>query len=410
MNLESRIERFRQKGLGLFVHYGPYVQYQHGEWTLNLRQMDPAVYESKALCYDYSCFDAENIIKAAKACGARYVTFTARHHDGFSLYDTRGLSDYDIMHTPNGRDIVKEFCDACHANGIMPFLYHTTLDWHHPDFTENFDRYQDYLKASIEILCRNYGEIGGFWLDGNWSMPADVWDLDGLYSVIRRYQPDAIIINNTGLEAQGVLGHREIDCVTFEQGRPQKLDCSALERLYMGEMCYPLCEHWGIADDINIKSMRQILEAMIACRAVGANFLLGIFTKPDGTQPLLHAGYLQAIGQWIDQHKAAFFEASPCEITGFGKDFALRKGNTCYLFIHDVGTWGDANVLKTARREPSVFENFSLPVKSARWMEHGEPVRYSQDLDQGLLVVDPLPFTYGESRIVRVAELELERG
>lgn len=408
MVVEPRIENFRRKALGLFVHYGAYVQYEHGEWVLNLRNLDPAEYERKALSFDYSCFDANNIIKAAKACGAKYVTFTTRHHDGFSLYDTRGLSDYDIMHTPNGRDIVKEFCDACHANDIMPFLYHTTLDWHHPDFKADFARYQKYLRDSIQILCENYGEIGGFWLDGNWSMPADAWDLDALYGMIRKYQPNAIIINNTGLDEPGVFGHREIDCVTFEQGIPTKLDCTGMEKQVMGEMCYPLCEHWGIANDINIKSMRQILEAFTSCRKVGGNLLLGIFTKPDGSQPLLHQGYLEALGQWMKQNEPAIYTPKDTDAVGEGKDFWLEDGKKRYAFIHNVSTWGDSNVMKSTARTESTFTGVGERMTGGRWLNNGEPVKFTQDLEHKTLTLDPGSFLYGDSWIVRVAEFDAE--
>ena len=407
MKTEPRIERFRQKALGLFVHYGAYVQYEHGEWVLNLREMDPETYAQRALSFDYSSFDADNIIKAAKACGAKYVTFTARHHDGFSLYDTRGLSDYDIMHTPNGGDIVKAFCDACHANDIMPFLYHTTLDWHHPDFKADFKKYQKYLRDSIEILCKNYGEIGGFWLDGNWSMPADSWELDSLYSMIRKYQPNAILINNTGLDEPGVMGHRELDCVTFEQGIPTKLDCTGMEKQYMGEMCYPICEHWGIASDINVKSMRQILEAFTSCRKVGGNLLLGIFTKVDGSQPLLHQGYLEALGRWMGQNKTAIYEAKPGQVEGEGKDFWLENGKKRYAFVHDVSTWGDANVMKSTARTESTFTGVKENVIGGHWLNNGEPVRFTQDLEHETLTLDPGSFLYGDSWIVRVAEFEV---
>ena len=408
MNMEPRIEAFREKALGLFVHYGAYVQYEHGEWAMNLRKINPEQYEKNALSFDYSSFDANNIIRAAKACGAKYVTFTTRHHDGFSLYDTRGLSDYDIMHTPNGRDIVKEFCDACHANDIMPFLYHTTLDWHHPDFKTDFPRYQKYLRDSIQVLCENYGEIGGFWLDGNWSMPADSWELDELYGMIRKYQPNAIIINNTGLDEPGVMGHREIDCVTFEQGIPTKLDRAGMEKQYMGEMCYPLCEHWGIAEDINLKSMRQILEAFTSCRKVGGNLLLGIFTKKDGSQPLLHYGFLEAFGRWMRQNEQAVYLPTPTEVEGSKKDFWLEHGNKAYAFIHDVSTWGDSNVMKSSGRGNSIFTGVTSRIRTGRWLNNGEAVHYEQNEEKHTLSIDPGNFLYGESWVVRVAEFDID--
>lgn len=407
--MEERIKKFRDKGLGLFVHYGPYVQFERGEWFYkNQNQMNLEEYEKKAMEYDYSSFDANGLVKAAKAAGARYITFTTRHHDGFSLYDTKGLTDYDIMHTKNGRDIVREFVDACHENDIMPFLYHTTLDWHNTDFNNNFAEYQKYLRESIQILCQNYGEIGGFWLDGNWSKPAGEWELDELYSFIRRYQPEAIIINNTGLDAPGVFGHREIDCVTFEQGTPQALDCSEMEKVCIGEMCYPLCKHWGIAKDINIKSMKEILEAFLSARKVGGNFLLGVYAKVDGNLTMLHQGYLEALGSWIKTHETALFDTEPCEIQGMQKDFVLKKMKKIYIFVHEVGTSGDANVMRTTDRGYAAFLNVTKKVSHGRWMNNGDPVVYTQDLENQSLFIEPTMFQYGEAGIVRVAEFDIE--
>ena len=149
----------------------------------------------------------------------KYITLTTRHHEGFSLYDTQGLSNYDAVHSPAGRDLVKEFVEGCRAEGIIPFFYHTTLDWYQESFNKDFEAYLKYLRDSVRILCTNYGEIGGMWFDGNWSKPNEDWKLDKLYGMVRELQPEAMIIDNTGLRNRGEIGHPEIDCVTFEQGR-----------------------------------------------------------------------------------------------------------------------------------------------------------------------------------------------
>lgn len=405
-NIEKRIETFQEKAFGLFVHYGPYVQYENGEWALKIRQHDPKEYEAKALACDYSSFDANNLIESAKLAGAKYITFTSRHHDGFSLYDTKGLSDYDIMHTPNGKDIIGEFVKACHDNDIMPFIYHTTLDWHHKQFDGNFKEYLKYLRASIEIICTNYGEIGGFWFDGNWSKPDEDWEPDALYGIIRKHQPDAIIINNTGLHEQGVYGHKEIDCVTFEQGSPQLLTCEGMKKFYVGEMCYPLSDHWGIATDINIKSMKQILEAMVSCRRVGGNFLLGIATKIDGSQPCIYKGFLEEIGKWVKMNQDVFYNGAVTDIVGSGNDFVLELEDKLYCFMHDVNAGGDVNVTKLSGPRPyGMFKNVTRKTQSARWTDNGRCIPFTQNLEQGLLFVEPTPFEYGERWIVRVAEL-----
>jgi len=299
MKMEQRILDFEKLGLGLFIHLGPYAKYGYGEWAQKTRSMDKVKYKQEALAEDYSSFDAKNLIDAAKAVGAKYITLTTRHHDGFSLYDTKGLSNYDIMHTPNGRDIIAEFCDACRKEDIVPFLYHTTLDWDHPDFENNFPDYLEYLKKSLELLCTNYGDVGGFWFDGNWSKPDDDWKLDEFYGMIRTKLPNAIIINNTGLEAHGAIGHKEIDVVTFEQGKPNPIDCEKVGKYISGEVCLPLNEHWGIAHDLNFKSMRQVIEMTATCRKQSANMLIGIGINPDSTVPLMPYAMLSEIGKVI---------------------------------------------------------------------------------------------------------------
>lgn len=108
-----------------------------------------------------------------------------------------------LPHSPAGRDLVREFADACRRHDIVPFFYHTTLDWYNKDFNENFDRYLEYLRKSVEILCKNYGKIGGLWFDGNWSKPGADWKEKELYATIRKYQPEAVIINNTGISNRG---------------------------------------------------------------------------------------------------------------------------------------------------------------------------------------------------------------
>ena len=88
---------------------------------------------------------------------------------------------------------VAELVQECRKVDIVPFFYHTTLDWYRKDFDEDFDSYLDYLYKSVEILCTKYGKIGGMWFDGNWSKPDADWQEDKLYKMIHRYQPEAMV-------------------------------------------------------------------------------------------------------------------------------------------------------------------------------------------------------------------------
>lgn len=162
----------------MFVHYGLYSVLGKGEWSHALCAVSQEKYEQLIKKFNLGKNWAKQLVKTAKDAGCKYITLTTRHHEGFSLYDAKGLSDFDAPHSAAGRDVVREFVDECRAQGIVPFFYHTLLDWHNPDYKDNFPKYIDYLIKSVEILCTEYGKIGGLWFDGMWDKPNENWQED----------------------------------------------------------------------------------------------------------------------------------------------------------------------------------------------------------------------------------------
>ena len=138
---EKRVAEFENLGFGMFIHWGLYSQLGRGEWVQHMERIPREEYMQLAKTFTASKFDAGKIARTAKAAGMKYITLTTRHHEGFSLYDTKGLNTYDAPHSAAGRDLIREYVDACNAEGIKPFFYHTTLDWYHPDFNGNFKSY-----------------------------------------------------------------------------------------------------------------------------------------------------------------------------------------------------------------------------------------------------------------------------
>ena len=134
------VEDFKNLGFGMFVHFGVYSVLKKGEWAKNILNIPYEEYDKLIKKFNVTKNWAKNLVKTAKNAGCKYITLTTRHHDGFSLYDTKGLSNYDINLTKQKRDLVKEFVDACNEQGIVPFFYHTLLDWHHPDFNTDFPK------------------------------------------------------------------------------------------------------------------------------------------------------------------------------------------------------------------------------------------------------------------------------
>ena len=177
---------------GMFIHWGLYSMSARAAWVKKDERMTTEQYSKYFKYFNPDMYDAKEWARRAKEAGMKYAVMTTRHHEGFSLYDTKGLCDFDAPHSAAGRDLIREFVDACNKHGIIPFFYHTTLDWYQKDFEENFDAYLEYLRKSVEILCTNYGKIGGLWFDGNWSKPNADWKLDELYGTIRRHQPSSM--------------------------------------------------------------------------------------------------------------------------------------------------------------------------------------------------------------------------
>ena len=404
MIVKQYIKEFEQLGFGMFVHFGLYSVLGCGEWAKKLKEIPDEEYEKLTEEFNPKADWAEELVKTAKEAGCRYITLTTRHHDGFSLYDTQGLNIYDAPHAKCGRDLVKEFVDACRMHGIIPFFYHTLLDWREESYRTDFSKYLKYLRDSVEILCRNYGKIGGLWFDGMWDKPDENWEEDALYGMIRKYQPEAMIINNTGLSAQGALGHIELDSVTFERGKPFPVN---MDKKYIAsEMCEVFASHWGYAkEDLNYKAPADMICELVDCRRYGSNMLMNLGPMGDGSIRLIDKAVLGIMGEWVRYFDEAIRDPRPCDIVVENKerDFLLKRGNDYYLFCYDLPMSADPNV--ALQNEELFFDVFLMKDKilSIHWMDNGEMVEFVQDEER--VTVKTVPYEYGRDLVVRVAKI-----
>ena len=397
---------------GLFVHWGLYSQLGKGEWVKKWHDIPMEEYRKLADSFTAVDFDARELARFAKKSGFRYLCHTTRHHDGFSLYDVKGLNTYDALHAPAGRDLTGEIVEACRAEGITPFFYHTTLDWSWD--TENcsdaeFASYIDYLVASVEILCTQYGEIGGFWFDGNWSRKDADWQEDRLYEMIRSHQPNTIIVNNSSIGALGAVGHPDLDVVTFEQGRPEPLDRTGQLKYKVGEMCQTMNLHWGIgANDYLYKSPAEVITDLTSCRKVGANYLLNIGPEAQGGLPAYEQACLERVGEWTKGVEAAIYEAKPCGARAGGQDFVLKHPDTgrVYYFAHNLPISKNNHVTGAmgATEGPRDFYGIADDLQHAHWMDTGDAIPLTRSGDDAW-TLDATGYPYGSNRVVRIAEL-----
>lgn len=406
---EKYISEFERMGFGLFVHWGLYSVLGMGEWTLKLHNRDLNEYIKIKDSFTAEAFDAEKLVFTAKNAGCKYINLTTRHHDGFSLYDTCGLNDFDAPHSAAKRDLVKEFVDACHKYDIAPFFYHTTIDWYNQDYKNNFESYLKYLRSSVEILCTNYGKIGGVWFDGNWDKPNADWQEDKLYATIRKHQPEAIIVNNTGLDQRGKVGNSEIDSVTFEQGTPTPMNREGMSKYLAAEMCYTLNNHWGVGiNDINYKSPNDIIEKLCFCRKVGANLLLNIGPTADGRLNPYEVELLKIVGKWVNIYGESIYNAKPYPAHSNNKNSVLKTDDELYIFCFDLARLGSKNVTLSGNYCGWIcFGNINEEIESIKWIDNEEELKFAQCDD--LLSVYASGFPYGTSLCVRVAKATIKK-
>jgi len=204
---DARMGWWRDAKFGMFLHWGPvslsgkelsWGRNAHRPWDINgvqtPRTEDP-VYDNLYKQFNPVKFNADEWVKIAQDAGMKYMVIICKHHDGFSMFDSK-LTEYDIMATPYGKDIIKQFSDACHKAGMRLGLYYSTRDWYHPDYLVGDNtKYDRWYRGQVEELLSNYGNVDVMWFDHVGGRDWGKWRFDELFSAMYRLQPD-LIVNN----------------------------------------------------------------------------------------------------------------------------------------------------------------------------------------------------------------------
>lgn len=391
------IENFQKLGFGLFIHFGLYSVIGKGEWYQAAYQVPFAEYKSTLAKFKVKNTWARDLVLTAKKAGFKYITITTRHHDGFSLYDTCGLSDFDAPHSASKRDLIKEFVDECHKADIKPFFYHTLIDWNYQK-----EDYQQYLLKSLKLLCQNYGDIGGFWFDGSWDEQGKKLDFDLIYKTIRKYQPNAMIINNTGLSELGKRSHTEIDAVTFERGKAFPVLCE--DKPIAGEVCDGITDHWGYAkNDICYKSVPYLIEELVDARSVRCNLLLNTGLRGDGSINPMEKYTLLELGKWVKANQKIIFDCVPSHINA-DNAFIFEDKEYYYALMKNVPMSSNEHVTREKGRQRVVIHS-DKKICSIKYIDTNFQKVEVNKKDNSFEV---LPFPYGNSFSIRVARFKLK--
>lgn len=400
-NIEA-LNEYHDLGMGLLIHYGLYNSLKAGEWIKYSSNINDEEYFKLMDSFNPSPLMMKRIVKFAKVNGFKYIVLTARHHDGFSLYNTKGISNIDITHSKvNKRDLIKEFIEECKKENIKPFLYHTLLDW----TTEkklSKKEYQKYLFDSIDLLSSNFQDIAGFWFDGSWS--ENGVNLNQIYSLIRKKLPNALIINNTGLNALGKID-KDVDVLTFERNNIVNFDYFKYEKEFRGEMSQTLSSHRGyVVNDINYKGVGEIISNLLICRANGCNFLLNLEVDQKGNIKPIEKEMIKLIGQFIKVNKEALYKPIPYLKKIDEGYFILKNKNNYYVFINNVDMELDPNISKSNLNKIKIDITDLGDIKKICYLDKkGEKINLIKE--KGRIYLIPSPFSYGNDLIARVIKI-----
>ena len=404
-NLKAR-QDFQDDKFGLFVHWGIYSVLGDGEWVLHDRKLQLHDYERLPNFFHPEKFDAKAWVALAKAAGMKYITITSRHHDGFSMFDTK-LSDWNIVQrTPYKKDPLKMLADEAHRQGIKLYFYYSQLDWHNPDYFPrgstawnngrpnqgDWNAYiENYMNGQLRELLTNYGTISGIWFDGMWDKPDADWHLSKTYALIHELQPAALIIPNHHQAPKP--GEEE---QTIERELPRR-NTAGFNTTYVTdqlplESCNTLNGSWGfnIGDD-KYKSVEEIEEMLVRAAGNNSNLLLNIGPQPSGEIQEEFATRLRAVGAWLNKYGVSIYGTRGGPIAPGDWGVTTQKGDTVYVHVLN---W-KAPLL--------ALPPFPRKITSAQELIHGTKLQVAQS-DNGV-VLPLLPADKGQTDRVIVLTL-----
>jgi alpha-L-fucosidase len=399
------VQAWRELKFGLFVHWGPVSLMgteigwsrggeRRGRKDKSTGEIPVEVYDNLYKQFNPVEFNADEWMQIAKAAGMRYLVFTSKHHDGFSMFDSK-LTDYKITNSPFKRDVVKELADACHKAGLKLGYYYSPVDWYHPDYrTANHQRYIEFMYGQLREICTNYGQIDIVWFDGLGGTAQD-WDSENLFRMIRQLQPHVIINNRAGLPADHDTPEQRIG--NFQNDRPW-------------ETCMTICRQWAWKPNDQMKSLKECIQTLVRVVGGDGNLLFNVGPMPDGRIEPRQVDRLKEMGDWLTKYGEAICGTRGGPIKTTAQLASTYKANTIY--VHVFAWPGDTITLPALPRrviESSLLTGGTVSVRQTdEAIEIRVPPQDRQEIDT--IVKLDLDGPAGEIEPVAVGSASLATG
>ncbi len=352
----QRMKWWTDARFGMFIHWGLYALPARHEWVKNYERLTNEQYQKDFENFNPDLYDPKEWAKQAKSAGMKYVVLTAKHHEGFCLFDSK-FTDYKATNTPIGKDLIKEYVEAFRAEGLKVGFYYSLIDWHHPDYTidrvhpqrqntneeyaalnkgKDMSKYREYMKNQVRELLTNYGEISIIWFD--FSFPGENgkgrndWDSEALLKLARSLQPGIIVDDR--LDLKDVEGGW--DFVSPEQVKVTKWPEYNGKKIPW-ETCQTFSGSWGYyRDEHTWKSNAQLLELLIESVSKGGNLLLNVGPTARGTFDQRAQDRLKSMGEWMKLNNRSVYGCTeaPAEFTAPANTVLTYNPVTKRLYIH----------------------------------------------------------------------------
>lgn len=356
----KRTKWYQEARFGMFIHWGLYAIPARGEWVRSNECMPKEDYDPFINEFTTEHYDPKEWAKLAKKAGMKYAVLTAKHHDGFCLFDSK-YTDFKSTNAPCKRDLVAEFLEAFRAEGIKVGLYFSLIDWRHEDFPHykdkfhpmrnneafkgkehNMDRYNEFMHGQVKELLTNYGHLDLMWFDFSYdNMKNETWKAEELMEMVRSIQPHLIIDNRLEGSAEDAGSIRSLNPTTYsgdfaspEQMIPPKGIKDVAGNPIPWEACITLNNHWGYhSTDSHYKTAKMVVRTLVDCVSKGGNLILNV--GPDGTGriPKESVRILEEVGEWMDENSLSIYGCGAADFPKPEWGRFTQNGNKLYAHV-----------------------------------------------------------------------------